>query len=357
MISPDRTYDRVRFHRGSRGFAAFVTGLNGAILLGLALFVTPTLGLDQPASSWFVILAGGAGIGHLVAVVGLIRGRAWSGALVGYLAAAGIAVAGFGTPRGRHGAGHLRRAAGQRGRVLRLDDRFVARGHPVRAQGLHLHPTGPASGPAPRRATRAGRPSADRPAQGPPAGAPPAGCPPGSPGPTAADPADRPPDAAALPAARTERLTGPRLAARSAIPTGASPPRPWRTGGFRCGSVRHLAYPGHDVRPVSGGHVGAQDGGHGYPRDGHPRDQRLRPAGARRSEPPRRRAAGSRSTARRPPLTLRRPPGGQRHPAGDPAPTSPYTSLDDRRADAVRPRRRHALLRGAGRAVLRRGRG
>ena len=96
MTSPDRTYDRVRFHRGSRGFAAFVTGLNGAILMGLALFVTPSLGLDQPASSWFVILAGGAGIGHLVAVVGLIRGRAWSGALVGYLAAAGIAVAGFG---------------------------------------------------------------------------------------------------------------------------------------------------------------------------------------------------------------------------------------------------------------------
>ena len=96
MTAPDRTYDRVRFHRGSRGFAAFVTGLNGAILLGLALFATPALSLDQPASSWFVILAGGAGIGHLAAVVGLIRGRAWSGALVGYLAAAGIAVAGFG---------------------------------------------------------------------------------------------------------------------------------------------------------------------------------------------------------------------------------------------------------------------
>ncbi len=96
MTAPDRTYDRVRFHRGSRGFAAFVTGLNGAILLGLALFVTPALNLGQPASSWFVILAGGAGIGHFAAVVGLIRGRAWSGALVGYLAAAGIAVAGFG---------------------------------------------------------------------------------------------------------------------------------------------------------------------------------------------------------------------------------------------------------------------
>jgi hypothetical protein len=96
MIAPDRTYDRVRYHRGSRGFAAFVTGLNAAILLGLALFVTPSLGLSQPAASWFVILAGAAGIGHIAAVVGLIRGRAWSGAFVGYLAAAGIAVAGFG---------------------------------------------------------------------------------------------------------------------------------------------------------------------------------------------------------------------------------------------------------------------
>ena len=96
MTAPDRTYDSVRFHRGSRGFAAFVTGLNAAVLLGLALFVTPTLGLEQPAASWFVILAGGAGIAHVVAIVGLIRGRAWSGALVGYLAAAGIAVAAFG---------------------------------------------------------------------------------------------------------------------------------------------------------------------------------------------------------------------------------------------------------------------
>ena len=95
MSAPDRTYDRVRYHRGSRGFAAFVTGLNAAVLLGLALFVTPALGLAQPAASWFVILAGGAGIAHVAAVVGLIRGRAWSGSLVGYLAAGGIAVAAF----------------------------------------------------------------------------------------------------------------------------------------------------------------------------------------------------------------------------------------------------------------------
>ena len=96
MTAPDRTYDRVRFHRGSRGFAAFVTGLNAAVLLGLAFFATPSLHLSQPAASWFVILTGAAGIGHVAAVVGLIRGRSWSGALVGYLAAAGIAVAAFG---------------------------------------------------------------------------------------------------------------------------------------------------------------------------------------------------------------------------------------------------------------------
>jgi hypothetical protein len=94
--APDRTYDRVRFHRGSRWFAALVTGINASILLGLALFVTPTLALTPPADSWFVILVGGSAIAHLAAVVGLVCGRAWSGALVGYLAAAGIAVAGFG---------------------------------------------------------------------------------------------------------------------------------------------------------------------------------------------------------------------------------------------------------------------
>ena len=96
MTVPSRTYDQVRYHRGSRGFAAFVTGLHASILLGLALFVTPALDLPQPAASWFVILAGASGIAHVAGVVGLIRGRAWSGALVGYLAAAGIAVAAFG---------------------------------------------------------------------------------------------------------------------------------------------------------------------------------------------------------------------------------------------------------------------
>lgn len=93
MNAHARTYDPIRYHRGSRGFAAFVTALNGFVLLGLAFVVAPTFALDQVSASWLVILAGAAGLGHLVAVVGLIRGRAWSGALVGYLAAAGITVA------------------------------------------------------------------------------------------------------------------------------------------------------------------------------------------------------------------------------------------------------------------------
>ena len=49
MTAPDRTYDRVRFHRGSRGFAAFVIGLNASILIGLAFFATPSIHLTQPA--------------------------------------------------------------------------------------------------------------------------------------------------------------------------------------------------------------------------------------------------------------------------------------------------------------------
>jgi hypothetical protein len=96
MLAPDRTYDPIRFRRGTRGFAAFVTGLNGFVVLGATLFVVPTLGLDRIVASWAVILGVTAGLGHLVAIVGLIRGRPWGASLVGYLAAAGIGVASFG---------------------------------------------------------------------------------------------------------------------------------------------------------------------------------------------------------------------------------------------------------------------
>ena len=96
MTAPDRTYDTVRFHRGSRAFAAFITGLNGFVVLGAALFVVPTLGIDEIAARWAVILGFVAGIAHFVAVVGLVRGRRWSARLVGYLAATGIALSAFG---------------------------------------------------------------------------------------------------------------------------------------------------------------------------------------------------------------------------------------------------------------------
>jgi hypothetical protein len=91
-----RTYDPIRFHRGTRGFAAFVTLLNGIVVLGFSLAVAPSFEMSPLAATWAVLLGTTAGIAHLVAVVGLIRGRRWAASLVGYLATAGIAVAGFG---------------------------------------------------------------------------------------------------------------------------------------------------------------------------------------------------------------------------------------------------------------------
>jgi len=89
-------YDPIRFQRGTRGFAAFWTALNGLAVLGLGAVVLPTSGLPDPAMAWAVGLATFAGILHLVAVVGLIKARRWARDLVGYLAAAGIGVAAFG---------------------------------------------------------------------------------------------------------------------------------------------------------------------------------------------------------------------------------------------------------------------
>jgi hypothetical protein len=96
MIAPDRTYDPVRFHRGTRGFASFLTGLNGFVVLGAALFVVPTLGVDEIVARWAVILGITAGIASFVAIAGLIRGRRWGATLVAYLAATGIGISTFG---------------------------------------------------------------------------------------------------------------------------------------------------------------------------------------------------------------------------------------------------------------------
>ncbi len=89
------TYDPIRYQRGTRGFAAFVTALNGFAVLGLGTLVLPASGLPDPAMAWGVGLSVAAGILHLVAVVGLIRARRWARDLVGYLATAGIGVTVF----------------------------------------------------------------------------------------------------------------------------------------------------------------------------------------------------------------------------------------------------------------------
>jgi hypothetical protein len=96
MTASSRTYDPVRFHRGTRGFAAFLTTINGFVVLGAALVLIPTLPIDPLIATWGVILGTIAGIASFVAVVGLIRGRRWAASLVGYVAAAGIGVAAFG---------------------------------------------------------------------------------------------------------------------------------------------------------------------------------------------------------------------------------------------------------------------
>ena len=56
MSASPRTYDKVRFHRGTRGFAAFLTILNGFAVLGATLFVVPTLPLEPLVATWAVIL-------------------------------------------------------------------------------------------------------------------------------------------------------------------------------------------------------------------------------------------------------------------------------------------------------------
>ena len=144
--APDRTYDRVRYHRGSRGFAAFVTGLNAAVLLGLALFVTPTLGLSQPAASWFVILVGGAGIAHVAAIGPDPRPR--------------LERVARRLPRRRGHRRRVRRArrrdrsgdprvrAWNSGRLLHLDDRLWLVATRFALKAVHLHPAGLRARPA-----------------------------------------------------------------------------------------------------------------------------------------------------------------------------------------------------------------
>ena len=95
MTAPDRTWDPIRFQRGTRGFAAFVTIINGLAVLAFGAVVAPQSGVATPLAAWLAIIGIAAGLAHFVAVYGLIRGRRWSGSLVAYLAAAGIGASVF----------------------------------------------------------------------------------------------------------------------------------------------------------------------------------------------------------------------------------------------------------------------
>jgi hypothetical protein len=87
---------RYAHRRGTRGFAAFVTLLAGFVVLGVGAVVLPTVALDSIAASWLIPLTVAFGLAHFVAAYGLIRRRDWGGRLVGYLAAIGIGIAGYG---------------------------------------------------------------------------------------------------------------------------------------------------------------------------------------------------------------------------------------------------------------------
>ena len=95
-MSAVTTLPRHAHRRGTRGFAAIVTALAGAVVLGVGAIAAPRAALDPAFVSWLVIGALVFGGAHFVAAYGLLRRRAWSGTLVGYLAIIGIGVTVYG---------------------------------------------------------------------------------------------------------------------------------------------------------------------------------------------------------------------------------------------------------------------
>ena len=87
---------RYSHRRGTRGFAAFVIGLTGVVVLAVGVVVLPTTALDSIALSWLIPVTVVFGLAHVVAAYGLIRRRRWSASLVGYLSAIGIGIAAYG---------------------------------------------------------------------------------------------------------------------------------------------------------------------------------------------------------------------------------------------------------------------
>jgi hypothetical protein len=95
-MSSSATLPRYAHRRGTRGFAAIVTLLAGAVVLAAGTIAAPQAALDPAFVSWIVVAAVAFGLAHVVAAYGLLRRRAWSGTLVGYLAMIGIGIAVYG---------------------------------------------------------------------------------------------------------------------------------------------------------------------------------------------------------------------------------------------------------------------
>jgi hypothetical protein len=95
-MSGTSTLPRHAHRRGTRGFAAIVTLLAGAVVLAAGTIAAPQAALDPAYVSWIVVAAVAFGLAHVVAAYGLLRRRAWSGTLVGYLAMIGIGIAIYG---------------------------------------------------------------------------------------------------------------------------------------------------------------------------------------------------------------------------------------------------------------------
>lgn len=95
-MTPTTTLPRTAHRRGTRGFAAFVTLITGLVVLGVGAVVLPSTSLSSLALSWLVPLTVAFAIFHFVAAYGQIRGRTWSAALTGYLAAVGLGIVTYG---------------------------------------------------------------------------------------------------------------------------------------------------------------------------------------------------------------------------------------------------------------------
>lgn len=94
-MSSQRSYDPITRRRGTRGFAAIVTGLAGFVTVAATLAPAGSATVDPVVRSWLVVIGVAAAVAYGAAVVGLIRARPWSARIVGYLSAIGIGVASY----------------------------------------------------------------------------------------------------------------------------------------------------------------------------------------------------------------------------------------------------------------------